>query len=131
MTEWRGDMADVAEICGEDVAEELVAKLPGIVFYVPKRIREEKDGLINKLEPAIADRLVGSFGGDTLYIAKGRPTYLDTFAAIEELVDEGLTAQKIALKLGVTEAWVYTCRRKAGAPKIANKPDRRQLPLFE
>lgn len=131
MTEFRGDMADVAETCGEDVAEELVAKLPGIVFYVPKRIREDKDGLINRLDPALAERLVATFGGGKLYVGKGRPTYQDTFEAIEELVDEGLTVPRIALKLGVTEAWIYRCRRKAGAPRIADKSDPRQSSLFD
>jgi hypothetical protein len=41
MTAWRGDMADVAEICGDAVARELCEKLPGILFYVPKRIRDK------------------------------------------------------------------------------------------
>jgi hypothetical protein len=129
MTAWRGDMADVAEICGDAVARELCEKLPGILFYVPKRIRDK--GQIGLLSDAIANTLVSNFGGDTLYIPSKRKTFYETFEAVEALVDKGLTTQQIALKLGVTQAYIFQVRRKAGAPKIANKPDPRQLPLFE
>ncbi len=129
MTEWSGDMADVAEICGENVAQELCDKLPGILLYVPKSPREQ--GPICKLDGAIAERLITQFGGDKIYIPSKRKTFMDTFEIIEELVDEGLTTQEIALKLGVTQTYVFKVRRKAGAPKISSKPDPRQLPLFE
>lgn len=122
-------MADVAEICGDDVARELCEKLPGILFYVPKKIRDK--GPIGRLDDGIADALVAHFGGDTIYIPSKRKTFHETFEAVEALVDKGLTTQEIALKLGVTQTYVFRVRRKAGAPRIANKPDPRQIPLFE
>ncbi|WP_152610756.1 hypothetical protein [Ruegeria sp. ANG-R] len=121
-------MADVADICGEDVALQLCERLPGIVVNVPKVVIET--GYITKLDVDIAERLVAGFGGDRVYVPSQRPTFRETFAAIECLVDKGLTVPQIALRLGYTESWVRRCRKKAGAPQIPNKPDPRQLPLF-
>lgn len=129
MTEWRGDMADVADICGEEVAAELCAKLPGILLYVPKKYRDK--GKIAYLNPRLAESLVAHFGGDTIYIPSKRKTYQDTFQEIEALVDKGLTTAEIALKLGVTQGYVFKVRKKAGAPLIANKPDPRQISFFD
>lgn len=122
-------MADVADICGDEVARGLCEHLPGIVFYVPKKMRDA--GPITRLPEHIAAALVREFGGDTVYIPSQRPTYQETFKAIEALVDRGLTVQEIALRLGYTEAWIRKCRRKAGAPKIPDKVDPRQMKLFE
>ncbi|MGR3760910.1 hypothetical protein ACUXV3_12385 [Roseobacteraceae bacterium NS-SX3] len=128
MSEWTGDMADVAAICGDHVARALCQRLAGIVLYVPKKARDR--GPVAELPPEVAESLIASFGGDTIYIPSQRPSYMETFKAIEALVDKGLTVQQIALRLGYTEAWIRRCRSKAGAPSIPDKPDPRQLPLF-
>lgn len=129
VTDWRGDMADVADICGEDVARELCEKLPGIQLYVPKSPKEESR--VNRLEKAAAERLIMHFGGDTLRVPSSRRSSRETFEAVEALIDKGLTTQEIALRLGITQAYVFKVRRQAGAPRIAHRPDPRQLPLFE
>lgn len=129
MSDWRGDMADVAEMCGEDVARELCSKLPGIQLYVPSSLTQKTP--LNRIEKDIAEQLIAQFCGDTLSVPSQRNSSSDTFAAVEALVDKGLTTQEIALKLGITQAYVFQVRRKAGAPRIANKVDPRQLPLFE
>lgn len=122
-------MADVAEICGDDVARELCEKLPGIDLYIPKTPKEKSR--VNELSEATAASLVENFGGDTLGVPSSRRSSQDTFNEIETLVDKGLTTQEIALKLGITQSYVFKLRRESGATRIANKPDPRQLPLFE
>ena len=125
---WTGDMTDVARLCGDDVAWELCDKLPGISFYVPKKVRDR--GPLGRLDDGPADLLVRHFGGATIYIPSRRKTYHDTFAAIEALVDKGWSTREIAVHLGITQSYVFRVRRKAGAQKIASKPDPRQLLLF-
>ncbi len=129
MIQWRGDIADVAAICGDDVARELCEALPGILLYVPKNPRDT--GPVGRLSDATAATLITHFGGDTIYIPSKRKTFHDTFEAVEALVEKGLTTREIALKLGVTQTYVFRVRKKAGAVRIANKPDPRQLPLFD
>ena len=122
-------MADVAEICGDNVARELCEKLPGIKLYVPQKLTKQNP--INRLDRGTAEKLMKEFGGDGLNIPSKRKTFHETFEAVEALVDKGLTTQEIALKLGITQSYVFKVRRNAGAPKITNKPDPRQMPLFE
>ncbi len=129
MTVWKGDMADVAEICGDDVAQELCDKLPGIKLYVPQKINRKTP--LNHIDIQIANRLMAQFGGDALNIPSNRKTFHETFDAVEALVEKGLTTQEIALRLGITQSYVFKVRRNAGAPKIASKVDPRQLPLFD
>lgn len=129
MSEWRGDLADVADICGETVAAELAETLPGIVLYVPKRPREGSP--LNRLSDGTRANLVEAFGGDEIYIPSKRPTSAETFSAIEQLIEKGLTVQAVALKLGITEQWVMRCRKQAGAVKIRHRPDPRQMNMFE
>lgn len=129
MTVWSGDMADVAEICGDEVARELCEKLPGIWLYIPKKWTANT--ALHHIDRQMAERLMAAFGGGKIETPGKRRSADDTFRAVEELVDRGLTTQQIALQLDITQAYVFQLRRRAGAPKIASKPDPRQRPLFE
>lgn len=128
MTEWTGDMADVADICGEDVAAMLVERLPGVYLYIPKKFKET--GPINELPLSIAERLIKTLGGDEVYIPQKRITLEERIEAIERLLDKGLTVKEVALKIGLTETRIRQIRAKAGVPKMKDRPDPRQLDLF-
>ena len=127
MTAWSGNMAEVAEVCGDDVARELCEKLPGTSFYIPKKFRHR--GSLRSLDKDTARVLVRHFGGDYIYIPSQRKNSHDTFKAIETLVDQGLTTSQIATKLGISQSYIFRLRRKAGAPKIAKKRKRQKRPL--
>lgn len=131
MTEWRGDMASVAEQCGDDVAEALCQHLPGILLYVPQVFKGRKP--LDKLKVDIVDKLVDQFGGDTIYVPSGkkRKTLEETFEEIEALLDKNLTTQDIALRLGITQVYVFKVRKKMKAPKIAVRVDARQTTMFD
>ena len=126
---WRGDMADVARTCGDDVARELCDKLPGIDLYVPSKLTG-KDHLLNRIDRAIAERLMAGLGGGEVRIPAKRRSWRETFELVEALVDQGLTTQQIALQLGITQSYVFRVRHKAGAIKISRKPDPRQQSIF-
>ena len=123
--EWKGDMADVAAICGDDVAEELSRVLPGITLYVPKS--ESETSPLMRINVSIAERLRTSFGGDTIYVSSLRPSSEERFEAIQAFIDKGYTVQEAALKVGISERWARKCRELAGSPKITKAPDPRQL----
>jgi hypothetical protein len=129
MTNWSGDMADVADICGNDVARELCEQLPGIRLYVPAELSESNP--LTRIDLAIAERLIAMLPGSELYIPSRRKSSQETLAAIEALLDRGLSTQDIALELDITQAYIFKLRREKGVPKIAHRPDPRQLPLFE
>ena len=95
---WRADMAEVARLCGDDVARELCEKLPGIRLYVPHDFTEHNP--VQLLNRSIARRLMAKFGGGPITIPKLRRSWQETYREIEALLDEGLTTQQIALKLG-------------------------------
>ena len=121
MTVWRGDMAEVAEACGDDVARELCEKLPGIRLYVPHDFTMRNP--IKYIDPSIARRLMAKFGGASITIPKRRRSWKDAYAAVETLLDQGMNTQQIALLLGVTQHYIFQLRRKAGAAKIAKHSD--------
>lgn len=129
MTEWYGDMIEVAGICGDDVARELCHKLPGIYLYVPRKMTENT--ALNLIDRDMAERLMAGLGGGRIEIPGNRRPASETFEKVEALIDKGLTTRQVALQLGITQAYVFQLRRKAGVPKIANRPDPRQLPLFD
>lgn len=66
MTEWSGDMAGVAAVCGDDVARELCEKLPGIWLYIPRSWTD--DTMLHRIDKAKAERLMAALGGDKIDI---------------------------------------------------------------
>lgn len=123
-------MGEVAQTCGDDVALALMEAFPGTRFCVPKRFVET--GMFAPLGREMSERFFAEFGGEMMYIPTSgtRPRPEDHAADVEALVDEGLSTREIAKQLGFSQAYVFKIRRAAGAPKIANKPDPRQLPLL-
>lgn len=132
MSNWRGIMGSVAERCGAPVATALMDELAGSVVYVPKKFME--NGPLSSIGKDNAEALIAEFAAETLYIPSRlatRPDFRDMFDKVEVLVDEGLTTSEIAGRLGISQGYVFQVRRRAGAPKIAKKPDPRQISLFD
>lgn len=132
MSNWRGIMGSVAEKCGDAVAAALMEELAGSVVYVPKKFME--NGPLKAIGQEKAEALIAEFAAETLYIPSrlaARADYRDMFEKVEKLVDEGLTTSEIAGRLGISQGYVFQVRRRAGAPKIAKKPDPRQISLFD
>ena len=122
---WTGDMADVAERCGDDVAAELAAKIPGIVVHVPAEMGEES--VLRLVDPEIAARLMAAFAGDILYVSKRRTVSRE--AAVKALYEAGVSPKRIALKLGISQRRVQQLRVRAGARR-GRAVDSRQVDLF-
>lgn len=129
MTVWSGDMETIADIYGDEIAQEIHDRFPGLRFYVPQKVSE--NGAMAALSEQAAAALIEQFGGGHIYVQSKRRSFEDTYRLIEELVDQGLPTRDIALKLGITQAYVFQVRSKAGAPKISSKPDPRQRSLFD
>lgn len=132
MKNWTGDMADVADLCGEQAADELSKNLPGVQLYIPKVFANQKTLL--KLSPKVVSDLIYYFSGNYLYIhvnMNNKKTYMDTFYEIEKLINQGFTTLEIAVKLDISQSYVFKVRRKAGVKKISKTPDPRQLQFFE
>jgi len=102
-------MADVAEQCGDDVAAELAARVPCIMIHAPAAMSEKS--LLQLIEPAIAERLIDRFAGDTSYMSQGRPRSRRT--AVEALYEAGVSPRQIALQLGISQR-VQPLRKSAG-----------------
>ena len=121
--DYTGHMADVAERCGRDVADQVSEVLHGLNLYVPV---EPKEGTpLDKLDEEVAAALRLEFGGSYIYVSRPRTPEVDA-GEVNRLLAEGLTVQDVALKLGISERHVF--RLKDG--RIARAPDPRQLQFF-
>jgi hypothetical protein len=118
---FKDDLADVAAICGEDVAIELVTKLPGIEVKIPARFSESNP--LAMIDREIADRLIERFPGDKLYIPM---KIVDSSKTLEisKLHEQGKLSLEIALMTGVTERYVRQVLAKSGRKGIAKTDDR-------
>lgn len=124
---FKDDLADVADILGEDVAQELFAKLPGIEFKVPMQFSIHNP-LVN-IDREIADRIIATFPGDKFYIPV-KIDLTDKVATIKQLVKSGKSPRDVALEVHVTERYV----RKVMADNGIKKPrqvDQNQIDLID
>jgi len=123
--DFTGDMADVADICGTDIAQALVNSLPGIEVKIPKTWSQHN--VLARLERAIADVLIENFPGDVFYIPTGKGS-TETRQQARTLRLEGKTNTEIALQLGITERHVRgLLNSELPAPR---KVDSRQIDMF-
>lgn len=119
------DMRDVAEICGDDVAEELLAKLPGVEVKVPAKWSAHNP--LARIDRAKAERLILDFAGNKFYV----PTHsdrLDTRKLARQMAQDGQNTIDIALKLNVSERHV---RNLLSGKRLARRRvvDDRQIDL--
>lgn len=120
-----GDIADVADICGIEIAQALVDNLPGIEVKIPKRWSQ--NSVLVHLERAMADVLIENFPGDIFYVPTGKGS-TETRELARTLRLAGSTNTEIALQLGITERHVRgLLNSELPAPR---KVDPRQIDMF-
>lgn len=121
------DLAAVAEACGMDVAEGLVAHHGGERLYVPKKLHDGHE-LIATLGLDRAGRLVKHCAGDKINV----PVRLTAPAPADEILEMAgrMSVRKVARAARCSEDWVYRVLREA---RKAGKPvrDRRQQDFFQ
>ncbi len=119
------DMEDVQAICGEDVARELMEKLPGVEVKVPARWSASNP--LARIDRDKAERLIKDLAGNKFYV----PTHIgrtDTRRAALALRNEGQSTIEIALELKVSERHVRNLL--SGKPLPRRKiHDERQIDL--
>ncbi|EFO32475.1 hypothetical protein TRICHSKD4_2274 [Roseibium sp. TrichSKD4] len=121
------DMADIAAICGDDVALELLEKLPGVEVKIPTQWTE--DNPLSRLSRETAETLIATFPGDKFYIPtkKGRAS----IATAKRMKKEGFKNCDIAFELHVSERYVRDLVRegRGGRRARARVVDDRQIDL--
>ena len=127
---YTGDMAEVEEACGTEVADALAEVLGGIHVYVPREPCD--DSPLAKLEDAHVEALIASFAQSMIYVSRrrARPEPTDPRKVVA-LLDEGLTVKQVAVKLQITDVHVYRIVRKARAALPSARALPGQLSLFD
>ncbi|WP_395173935.1 hypothetical protein [Roseibium alexandrii] len=122
------DMRDLAAICGEAVALELQAELPGVEIKVP--LHWSPDNPLSRLKRETADIIIKEFAGNKFYVPTRRER-VDTKAAARRLNSQGKSNLEIALQLHVSERYVREILAGKKKPKQSKKADDRQADLEE
>lgn len=121
-----GDLAEVADYCGNDTALALHKAFAGCVVYIPVKVEGwSYDGLrLSQIE-----ELIEFFGGSQIYIA-GKPEHNKSNRdAVRQLYESGFKVHNIALKLGISERRVYQLLKLIQKEKGVIQ-DTRQLDIF-
>lgn len=100
-----GDMANIADHCGEDAAHALCEVYGGLNLYVRRALDSDGEEPLDKLEPDVARAIRRAFGGSRIYVSYPQAPAL-TLSHIAELRAKGLNTQQIATRLGVSERQV-------------------------
>lgn len=120
------DMADIADICGQAVALELLSVLPGVEIKVP--LTFSPDNPLSRLKRETADLLIKELAGNKFYVPTRRER-IDTKAAARRLNREGQSSLEIALALHVSERYVRILLADRKRPAKRVKVDERQIDL--
>ena len=103
-----GVLADIARLAGREAALDLVLKLGGSDFYIPKTLaRLPEHPLTGALGPVAAAKVAERFGGCEIYI----PRALRALAL--HLAGQGFTTSAIASTLGCSRSAVRRYIRAA------------------
>lgn len=120
---YRGDIADVVDLCGAEVATEMVERLGGLDIRVPAELSADHP-LMRLTEPTRA-RFLKHFGAsERLYIPRQLGSKADLARSMKR---QGRSVEEIALTLQVTMRTVYNWLGGAGSKRPA---DTRQSDLF-
>ena len=119
------DMQDIADICGHDVALELLQKLPGVEIKVPLHWSAENP--LARISREAADKIIEAAPGTKFYV----PTRTDRASKTKarQLHGEGKSTLDIALELHVSERYVRMLLQGRKALPKPRKVDDRQVDL--
>jgi len=106
--EFMGNMIDVAEVCGEDIALKLLKNFPSTHFYIPHEPNKD----LECFTPEEAQTLIRYYAGDTIYITSSNNHNRSRGAEVMALVDQGKPTREIALQLGMSQSRVCQLKRK-------------------
>lgn len=103
-----GVLADIAQIIGQTAADAICKSFGGIEIYIPKpEAINDNHPLAIAVGVELAQKLAKDLGRGKLNIPQGiHSSANQTKLKIKHLANEGLSAPKIARKLGITERWV-------------------------
>lgn len=124
--DFTGDLADVADVLGTDVAAALRACCGGLEITIPER--PPHAGPLAEMPAEMLKRLCATFPRDRLYVSKGTaPRPGETRARALRLARRGLTRAEIARRLGITDRQV---RKHLSGRAVRQRACDAQLPLF-
>jgi len=127
MSEFCGDLKEVADILGPEVARALRGACGGLEIVIPEK--PPASGPLSELPREMLEQLCATFPRDRLYIAKGTcPRPGETRARVHDLARRGMTTQQIARRLGITDRQV---RRHLAGRRLSAPHDPRQMSLFD
>jgi len=128
---FNGDMCDVADVCGSDIATKLIQHYPCTHFYVPHNAKNPSLNIFTEEE---ALKLVEFYAGDTIYISAKSDHNASKRDDVKKLTAEGRTAQQIAVVLKMSQGRVYQIKRALKDEGIpcpkGQRQDDNQLSLF-
>ena len=127
MSEIRRSMQPIAELCGFEVAQELVRVWGGIRVYIPI---SGKNSHMDGLSDIAKERLCKYFPGDYFEVPK---TLLndpgETRRLALQMAREGISVEEIAKNLEVTQRWIYKILQSNPEYRRNNQLDERQIDL--
>ncbi len=108
--------AELLNIFGKQMADEILAKLGGTRPYIPKKFTADHR-LCKKIRPETLAKLCESFGGENIFLPSitSKPLARD---AVNKLLREGVhNDEDIAEKVGVSVRYVSVLKKKHDAKK--------------
>lgn len=124
-------IADIAEVCGMEVAEALVQHFGGVRIWVPRTWHATVR--INAIGEEHAKALCAFIGGDELTVPKSLMSPEARHELIKSLDADGIHQRDIAMRLGCTERTVRRELWRKGPRQLKSRTrrliDQRQIDL--
>ena len=104
----------------EPIVEEIMQKLKGADFVIPRQI--DRDHILKRLKPDTLKRFLDCFNaGERIYVPVKKQR--DLKAETLRLSKQGMSPEKIALDLGCTKRWVTELLRSQPKMVDGSQPD--------
>ena len=127
MDEFTGDLKDVADILGPDVARELRRVAGGLEIVIPASV--PRDGPLAAMPRDMLERLCAAFPRDRIYVSSGARPPRRTRERVVRMKSRGLRNWEIARRLRISERQVRHHLSRARLPAREGLP--RRLPLLD
>ncbi|MDV7340989.1 hypothetical protein RYZ26_15390 [Terasakiella sp. A23] len=124
MEKIRKSLQEIVDLCGFNVARDLVRAFPGVKIYIPK---SGANAAVDQLDPKVKEAICTHFAGE--YIEVPKTIYDDTESLRNiaiSLRQEGLGNAQIAIKLEITERYLRKLLKGVPRKKVV---DARQIDL--